>query len=103
MVDRARERVANQDIRAGSRYPCILGWPGSTELVELAKENNAKHYGEVIACQHILSFKDCEDTKEARRVFKKTNLFPRLEIAAGRFAFWRPDDAKYRTQSQPEQ
>ncbi|HEV3082078.1 MAG TPA: hypothetical protein VGY66_20015 [Gemmataceae bacterium] len=76
--------------------------PGSTELVELAQENNAKHYGEVIACQHILAFKDCEDTKEVRRVFKKTGLSPRLEVATGRFAFWKPDDAKYRTQSQPK-
>jgi len=76
--------------------------PGSAELVELAQENNAKHYGEVIACQHILAFKDCEDTKEVRRLFKKTGLSPRLEVATGRFAFWKPDDAKYRTQSQPK-
>ena len=27
---------------------------------------------------------------------------PRLEIAIGRFAFWKPDDAKYRTQSTPK-
>jgi len=72
------------------------------ELVELAQENNLKHYGEVIAVQHVLEFADCTDAKEVRQVFKTAGLPPRLEVAEGRFAFWKPDAAKYRTQSQPE-
>jgi len=77
--------------------------PGSAELVELTQENNAKHYGEVIACQHILAFKDCEDAKEVRRVFKKTGLSPRLEVATGRFAFLEAGRREVQDTVQPKQ
>lgn len=76
---------------------------GNAKLVEVAQANNAKHYGDVIAVQHVLVFKNCEDTTEVQKVFKKTGLPPRLEVASGRFAFWKPDDAKYKTQSEPRQ
>jgi hypothetical protein len=75
---------------------------GKHELVDVAQENNRKHYGEVIAAQHVLEFADCTDAKEVRQVFRGLGLPPRLEVAEGRFAFWQPDAAKYHTQSQPE-
>jgi hypothetical protein len=71
-------------------------------LVELAQANNLKHYGDVIDAQHVLEFQDCTDNKEVRRVFRRIGLTPRLEVAEGRFAFWKPDEAAYRTQSQPK-
>ena len=76
---------------------------GSEELIQLALDNNSEHYDDVIACQHVLEFNDCGDVKEVQRLFKKTGLSPRLEVATGRFAFWKPDDAKYSTQSQPKE
>ena len=76
---------------------------GSGEFVQLALDNNAKHYGDVIACQHVLRLNDCEDSDEVRELFKEIGLSPRLEIATGRFAFWKPDDAEYSTRSQPKQ
>ena len=76
---------------------------GSEELVQMALDNNSEHYDDVIACQHVLQFNDCDDVKEVKRLFKKTGLSPRLEVATGRFAFWKPDDAKYSTQSQPKE
>src|SRR5262245_52474850 len=75
---------------------------GGPELVELAQANNLKHYGDVVDSQHVLEFQDCTDAKEVRRVFRRVGLPPRLEVAEGQFAFWKPDEAKYRTQSQPK-
>jgi len=74
---------------------------GSEELLQLALDNNSKHYADIISCQHVLRFTDCENTKVVEQRFGKIGLPPRLEVAAGRFAFWKPDDGKYRTQSQP--
>jgi hypothetical protein len=75
---------------------------GGPDLVELAQANNLKHYGDVVESQHVLEFHDCTDMKEVRRVFQRVGLPPQLEVAEGRFAFWKPDEAKYRTQSQPK-
>src|SRR5262245_38647949 len=52
---------------------------GGHDLVALAQTNNRKHYGDVIASQHVLEFQDCTDAKEVRRVFKGVGLEPRLE------------------------
>jgi hypothetical protein len=76
--------------------------PGNEALVQLALDNNTKHYGDVIACQHVLQLTDCEDSEEVQKLFHSIGLASRLEVAPGRFAFWKPDDAKYSTQSQPK-
>jgi hypothetical protein len=75
---------------------------GGPELVALAQSNNLKHYGDVVGTQHVLEFQDSTNLDEVRRVFEQVDLEPRLEVAAGRFAFWKPDEAKYHTQSQPK-
>jgi hypothetical protein len=75
---------------------------GGPDFVALAQANNLKHYGDVIASQHVIEFQDCTDPKEVRRAFKRVGLVSRLEVAEGRFAFWKPDKVKYRTQSQPK-
>jgi hypothetical protein len=71
------------------------------DLVRLAQTNNLKHYGNVIRAQHILEFSDCSDQAEVEKTFGNLGLVPRLEVAMGRFAFSKPDDAKYWTQSAP--
>jgi hypothetical protein len=72
------------------------------EVLELAKQNNAKHYAEVTAAQHVLHFRDCADPDDAATVLGAAGLDNRLEVAAGRFAFWKPDDTRYRTRSRPK-
>ena len=71
-------------------------------LKQLALANARKHYGDVILSQHVIELSDCGDTNETSAAFRALGLEPRIEIAPGRFAFWKPDDARYYTQSQPE-
>lgn len=75
---------------------------GGPDLVAVANANNLKHYGDIIGAQHVMEFQDCTDLKEVRMAFKEVGLAPRLEVADGRFAFWKPDEARYHTQSQPK-
>ena len=72
------------------------------EVLELAQQNNAKHYAEVTAAQHVLHFRDCADPDDVATVLSAAGLDSRLDVAASRFAFWKPDDAWYRTQSTPK-
>jgi hypothetical protein len=71
------------------------------DMVKFAITNNAKHYGDVIASSHVLDFNDCADPREVEEVFRRTGVEPRLELAPGRFAFWKPDDAKYSSKTEP--
>jgi hypothetical protein len=72
------------------------------DAVRVAQANNEKNYGDVIASQFRFDFADCTDKSETDAALLSAGLEPRLEIAAGRFAFWKPDDAKYRSQSAPK-
>ncbi len=74
---------------------------GGREVIQTALADTLKHYGDVVYVQYVVEFQDCTDADEVRRVFEQARLAPRLEVAAGRFAFWKPDDARYRTQSAP--
>lgn len=72
------------------------------DLLDVAKANNTKNYGDVIRKQYVIELQDCTNQSEVQRSFAIVGLEPRLEVAPGRFAFWKPDDAKYRTQSTPK-
>jgi len=74
---------------------------GANNLRELALQNAQKHYGDVIRSQHVIELTDCLDRNETEHAFRAIGLEPRTEIAAGRFAFWKPDEGRYHTQSQP--
>jgi hypothetical protein len=71
-------------------------------LKEFALGNARKHYGDVIRSQHVIELTDCLDNNEINSAFRAEGLEPRVEVAAGRFALWKPDDARYRTQSEPK-
>ena len=73
---------------------------GSLDPAE-AVNNTKKHYGDVIKSLHTLRFSDYTDERNVREVFQSAGLAPNLEVAPRGFAFWNPDHAKYRTQSQP--
>ncbi|HET6158390.1 MAG TPA: hypothetical protein VFE34_08610 [Dongiaceae bacterium] len=74
---------------------------GLADAIRLAPANNEKNYGDIIAAQHQFDFADCTDKSETDAALSEAGLTPRLEVALGQFAFWKPDDAKYRTQSTP--
>jgi hypothetical protein len=79
-----------------------IGNSAQTTL-ELAKKNNEKNYGDVIAAQHEIHFIDSANRAELEAEFGRIGLAPRLECDAdGRFAFWKPDDVVYRTRSAPK-
>ena|SRR5690349_1905440 len=71
-------------------------------IIAFARRNNEKHFGDVTASEFEFHFADCTNKAETDATLVGAGLAPRLEIAAGRFAFWKPDDAKYRTQSTPK-
>jgi hypothetical protein len=75
---------------------------GLADAIRLARANNEKNYGDIIAVQHQLDFADCTDKHETDAKLVAAGLAPRIEVATGRFAFWKPDDDKYRTQSTPK-
>ena len=72
-------------------------------LLSIAKANNRTHYGEVIRAEYLLNFADCNNQAEVQTEFQRIGLAPRLEIAAGRFAFWKPDEASYSTKGNPRE
>jgi hypothetical protein len=71
------------------------------DLVALASEGNRKHYDGGLRAEHVLQFTDCYDRSEVQAKFYAIGLEPRFEIAAGRFAFWKPDDLRYSTKTSP--
>jgi hypothetical protein len=70
------------------------------EALELALGNNAKHYAAITREQHVIEIPDGTDGPAVARALAALELAPFLEVAE-RFAFWKPDDAPYRTQSSP--
>ena len=70
-------------------------------VLDLAHQNNEKHFGDVIARQFLFDFDDCTNHDEVARALSRAGLPAILEVAAGRFAFWKPDDARYRSQTRP--
>ncbi|GLH81678.1 hypothetical protein SSBR45G_65870 [Bradyrhizobium sp. SSBR45G] len=73
------------------------------DILAAASNGNRKRYGDIIAKEHLIHFTDCSDNTEVHARFSAIALAPRLEVAAGRFAFWKPDDARYSTQSRPRE
>ena len=92
---RIRTFAVDHDIHTHS-LPAVDG------LVALARAHNNKHYGDVLASEHVMEFADCADEVAVAARLQASGLEPRLEVAEGRFAFWRPDDGEYRTQSSPQ-
>lgn len=72
------------------------------ECVEFFVQNIEKSYGDVIAAMHVLHFDDYTDTAAVQATLKANGLKPHLEIAPAGFAFYNPDNGRYRTQSEPK-
>lgn len=69
--------------------------------LELAKKNNHDNYGDIVKSQYLVHFVNCTNQAELEAEFGRIGLVPRVEIVAGQFAFWKPDEAAYSTKSTP--
>lgn len=78
-----------------------IGIGDVAQTIELALTNTRKHYGDVTRSQHVIELADFTDEKATNAAFQASGLEARIEISAGRFAFWKPDDGRYYTQSEP--
>jgi len=74
---------------------------GVEEIENLARANTEKHYGDVLAALHAIDIADATATDATAAALAASDLGPNFDVAAGRFMFWRPDDARYRSQSDP--
>ncbi len=75
---------------------------GGPSIVEMAVANNSKIYGDVIDRQHVIELEDCNDADAVAVAFGAIDLAASLEVDAEQFAFWKPDEAEYKTQSRPK-
>ncbi len=70
--------------------------------VAVAIENTMKHYGDVIAERHLITFTDPSDGAEVEERMQDLGGAAALEIALdGRFGFWNPDRRKYSSRTTP--
>ena len=72
--------------------------------LELARANNSKHYGDVIAAQYEIHMIDSRDNLTSWAAFEELGLPATIEIdPRGHFVFWKPDEGKYSTKSAPRE
>jgi len=69
--------------------------------VDFAKENIRKHYGDILAPLEVIEMPDLKDEGTIKKVLEEKKLKPSFEVAKDGFIFWKPDDAKYTSQTKP--
>lgn len=70
--------------------------------IDLAVENSLKHYGDVIAEQHRVTFVDPSNGSEVEERMHDLGGAAALELAPdGRFGFWNPDRRRYSSKTTP--
>ena len=75
---------------------------GSPFILSDAEKHIQKHYSDIIKKIYIIKFKNPNNTAEVAQALESNNLGGTLEVAPSGFAFYNPDRAKYKTQSQPK-
>ena len=75
---------------------------GSPFIPSEAEEHINKHYSDIIKNLYVIKFKDPNNATEVAQILESYNLSGLLEVAPAGFAFYNPDRAKYKTQSQPK-
>ncbi|MCK6472986.1 MAG: hypothetical protein L6R28_14680 [Planctomycetes bacterium] len=68
-------------------------------LVELARANTEKHYGDVLSEGYIVQSDDA--VEGLRQKLKEKGLPAHLEISDAGFLFWAPEGTRYRSKSRP--
>jgi len=69
------------------------------DIVELAKANATKHYGDLIKETHVITSDDGIDG--LRRALRERGLDANLEMPPSGAVFWAPDGSRYRSKSTP--
>lgn len=70
---------------------------------ERAELNIRKSYGDVLESLQVICFPEPIDAASSALILREHGLFGALEVAPAGFAFYNPDNARYRTQSEPKQ
>jgi hypothetical protein len=71
------------------------------DIVELARKNTEKHYGDVLSEGYIIESSD--GIEGLRRELRERGLSEHLEISRSGFVFWAPAGTDYRSKSTPRQ
>ncbi|MEO5613612.1 MAG: hypothetical protein ABIR04_01625 [Cypionkella sp.] len=69
--------------------------------LEFAKANTLKHYGDVLASQNLLSIEGGADSEMIAGRLVDEGLAPYFDVTPVGFIFWRPDAARYFSQTAP--
>lgn len=91
---RIKTYATDQDIHAWSIGATLDG------IVDLARENTEKHYGDVLWEGYIIETDEGIDG--LRRELRERGLPDHLEISETGFLFWAPEGTRYRSQSEPQ-
>jgi hypothetical protein len=73
---------------------------GAGDLVDLARENTAQHYGDVMVKEYLIETDD--GIEGVRRELVNLGLADHLEFPRSGAVFWTPAGSSYRTKSSPE-
>ena len=79
----------------------VHSMPGKRLNSDWARSNIKKHYGDVLSRVVVLSLPHPQDPNEIQAILSQHHLSGKLEFAPQGFAFYNPDQAEYRTQSEP--
>ena len=71
------------------------------DIVELARQNTQKHYGDVLSGGYIIETHD--GIEGLRRELRERGLSDHLEISKSGALFWAPEGTDYRSKSTPRQ
>jgi hypothetical protein len=71
----------------------------TNDVVNLARQNTEKHYGDVLSEGYIIQTSD--GVEGLRRELRERGLSDTLEISKSGFLFWVPADTDYRSRSTP--
>ena len=71
------------------------------DALQSALDYIERQYDDKVHAVHVLTFPNVSSTEQVEQVLAKAGLKPNLNVDSQGFAFWTPDGAKYRPQSQP--
>jgi hypothetical protein len=92
---RIKTYAINQDVHVWS----MGGTPD--DILDLARQNTEKHYGDVLTEGYILESTDGVDG--LRNELRNRGLDDHLEISKSGFVFWAPAGSNYHSRSTPQQ
>lgn len=90
---RIKTFAQDQDVHVWSMGPAVKN------LVELARSNTEKHYGDVLGEGYIVQSDNGQEG--LRQQLEAKGLSAHLEISDAGFLFWAPEGTHYRSKSRP--